>query len=79
MKSSVLVTVSVNVVTVIGPLAPLPTVARRSSSSRMVKLAASVPPKLTSDVQEKEAPVMNTVVSLGPLVGEKPVMVSVGI
>ncbi len=73
-KIKVLVAWPPGVVTVIGPVAPLPTVAVMVVSLTTVKAAAGVPPMVTALAVEKPLPEMLTTVPGPPLPGRKEVM-----
>ena len=73
-----LVAVAVALVTVIFPLAPLPTIAVIEVALMMVKEEAVVPPKATAVVQRKFVPVRVTTVPALPLLGVNDVRVGDG-
>ena len=74
MKSSSLVAIPPSVVTVTFPVDPSPNTAVICVAESTIKLAASVPPNLTS-VPVKLVPIMVTVVPAPPVLGVKSVMV----
>ena len=76
MKLVLLVNIPSGVVTLIVPVAPLPTMAVIWVDELTVKLDASVPPKVTAEVSVKFVPTIVTDVFVPPNVGEKDVMVS---
>ena len=74
-KALVLVVVPPGVVTVMVPVAPLPTVAVSEVALPTVKEAAAVPPKATAVAPVKFVPVRLTTVPTPPLVGVNEVIV----
>jgi len=77
-KALLLVAVPPGVVTVIVPVAPMPTVAVSEVALTTEKDAAAVPPKATAVVPVKFVPVMVMTAPVAPLVGVKEVMVGAG-
>ena len=77
-KELSLVAVPPGVVTLIVPVAPLPTVALMVLSLAMVKAVAAVPPKATAVAQVKPEPLMVTDVPVRPLLGVNAVRVGAG-
>ena len=74
-KTPVLVAVPLGVVTVSGPVAPLPTIAVKEVALVTVKDAAAVPPKATAVAPVKLVPVMVTTVPAPPSEGVNEVIV----
>ncbi len=74
-KVPVLVAVPPGLVTVIAPLAPLPTVAVIALALTTLKVVAAWPPMATTVVPVKLLPVMVTTVPVPPLLGENEVIV----
>ncbi len=77
-EEPVLVAVPPGVVTLIVPLAPLPTVALMLVALFTVNDVAAMPPMVTVVAPMKSVPVMVTTVSCPPLVGVKEVIVGTG-
>ncbi len=75
MKVPLLVPVPPEVVTEIGPVAPVPTVALMVVALVTVKVYAAVPPKDTAVAPVKPVPVIVTTAPLPPLFGVKVVIV----
>jgi len=78
-KEAVLVAVPPGVVTVIVPVAPLPSVAVSEVPLPMVKEAAAVTPNCTAVAPVKLVPVTVTTTPVAPLIGVNEVMVGAGI
>ncbi len=76
-KLVALVAVPPSVVTVIIPLAPLPTVTVMAVALSAV-MAAAVPPMVTAPALDRLVPLMMTDAPTPPLVGVKPVMDGAG-